>query len=270
MGRPVLNLLRLARMPIYTQLHLEEALLRATKDNWLIVNDGAFNPAIVIGISGWVSWGGGQGAAHLAARASGRPYSPDGALVLLEQPIHVHAYNTSYESPVPPCIAFENAVGLPRPTRQHRDGHSGPCVACPCRGPRAPRAPPSHPLDPSPCMLPRLPCPRLPTPAPLLATCPLSQASAPHRQPHAPGYHTHTYLLARNCTPPPRLRSAHAVFPRQLITATPSPAPRRPQELLHVPAARASGVQVLRRFTGGGTVVVDSDTLFATIIMQVG
>ncbi len=57
MGRPVLNLLRLARMPIYTQLHLEEALLRATKDNWLIVNDGAFNPAIVIGISGWVSWG---------------------------------------------------------------------------------------------------------------------------------------------------------------------------------------------------------------------
>ncbi|GLC33907.1 hypothetical protein PLESTB_000816600 [Pleodorina starrii] len=52
MSRPVLNILRLCRLPIYTQLHLEEALLRATKDNWLIINDGAFNPAIVVGISG--------------------------------------------------------------------------------------------------------------------------------------------------------------------------------------------------------------------------
>lgn len=51
-ARPVLNLLRLSRLPIYTQLNLEEALLRATKDNWLIVNDGAFSPSIVIGISG--------------------------------------------------------------------------------------------------------------------------------------------------------------------------------------------------------------------------
>ncbi len=49
-----------------------------------------------------------------------------------------------------------------------------------------------------------------------------------------------------------------------------SSSPRRPHELLHVSAARAAGVQVLRRFTGGGTVVVDSDTLFTTLIMQVG
>ena len=33
---------------------LEEALLRGTQDNWMIVNDGAFSPAIVMGISGWV------------------------------------------------------------------------------------------------------------------------------------------------------------------------------------------------------------------------
>ncbi|EFJ50368.1 hypothetical protein VOLCADRAFT_103956 [Volvox carteri f. nagariensis] len=52
MSRPVLNVLLLSRLPIYNQLHLEEALLRATKDNWLIVNDGAFDPAIVVGISG--------------------------------------------------------------------------------------------------------------------------------------------------------------------------------------------------------------------------
>ncbi|GIL60559.1 hypothetical protein Vafri_15104 [Volvox africanus] len=52
MSRPVLNMLRISRLPIYTQLHLEEALLRGTKDNWLIINDGAFNPAIVVGISG--------------------------------------------------------------------------------------------------------------------------------------------------------------------------------------------------------------------------
>ncbi|KAG2496551.1 hypothetical protein HYH03_005374 [Edaphochlamys debaryana] len=51
-GRPILNVLRVARLPIFTQLNLEEALLRATADNWLIINDGAFTPAIVLGISG--------------------------------------------------------------------------------------------------------------------------------------------------------------------------------------------------------------------------
>mmetsp|Transcript_4807 Transcript_4807/g.10347 ORF Transcript_4807/g.10347 Transcript_4807/m.10347 type:complete len:253 (+) Transcript_4807:124-882(+) len=50
--KPVLNLLRMSRFPIYNQLILEEALLRATKANWCIINDGAFCPAIVMGISG--------------------------------------------------------------------------------------------------------------------------------------------------------------------------------------------------------------------------
>jgi lipoate-protein ligase A len=49
---PVMNVLRLSRFPIYHQLLLEEALLRGTTDNWLLVNDGAFHPAIVMGISG--------------------------------------------------------------------------------------------------------------------------------------------------------------------------------------------------------------------------
>jgi hypothetical protein len=50
----VLNLLRTSRLPIYTQLVLEEALLRGTKGNWMLINDGAFQPAIVMGISGCV------------------------------------------------------------------------------------------------------------------------------------------------------------------------------------------------------------------------
>ena len=52
MSAPLIKLLRLSRFPIYHQLVLEEALLRSTKDNWMIINDGAFNPAIVMGISG--------------------------------------------------------------------------------------------------------------------------------------------------------------------------------------------------------------------------
>ncbi len=52
MAQPLLKLLRVSRLPIYHQLLLEEALLRNTKDNWMLVNDGAFEPAIVMGISG--------------------------------------------------------------------------------------------------------------------------------------------------------------------------------------------------------------------------
>lgn len=51
--RPIVNLLRMSRLPIYTQLLLEEALLRGTKQNWVLLNDGAFQPAIVMGISGY-------------------------------------------------------------------------------------------------------------------------------------------------------------------------------------------------------------------------
>jgi hypothetical protein len=54
--QPILKLLRLSRFPIYHQLVLEEALLRATTDNWCLINDGAFAPAIVMGISGCVPW----------------------------------------------------------------------------------------------------------------------------------------------------------------------------------------------------------------------
>jgi hypothetical protein len=50
----VLNLLRVSQLPILTQLVLEEALLRNTRQNWMLINDGAFQPAIVMGISGCV------------------------------------------------------------------------------------------------------------------------------------------------------------------------------------------------------------------------
>jgi lipoate-protein ligase A len=48
----ILNILRVTKLPIFYQLKLEEALLRCTEKNWLIINDGAACPAVVLGISG--------------------------------------------------------------------------------------------------------------------------------------------------------------------------------------------------------------------------
>lgn len=42
----------------------------------------------------------------------------------------------------------------------------------------------------------------------------------------------------------------------------------KPRQLVHLAAAAAHGVALIRRFTGGGTVVVDRDTLFTSLIMQ--
>lgn len=53
MAVPV-RLLRLKTFPILEQLQLEEALLRATSQNWLIVNDGTPATTVVMGISGYV------------------------------------------------------------------------------------------------------------------------------------------------------------------------------------------------------------------------
>lgn len=47
----MINLVRLNHYPIYKQLQLEEALLRADARNWCLVNDGSPD-AIVMGISG--------------------------------------------------------------------------------------------------------------------------------------------------------------------------------------------------------------------------
>jgi len=44
----------------------------------------------------------------------------------------------------------------------------------------------------------------------------------------------------------------------------------RPEQMLHVEVAQRSGIPVIKRFTGGGTVVVDSDTLFASFIVAEG
>ena len=43
---------------------------------------------------------------------------------------------------------------------------------------------------------------------------------------------------------------------------------RKVEQLVHTEAAKSAGVPVIRRFSGGGTVIVDRDTLFATLIMQ--
>eukprot|EP00894_Picocystis_sp_ML_P002311 jgi/Pico_ML_1/52828/g3478.t1 len=52
MSRPLVKLLRLRRHSVYEQLRLEEALLRASESNWCLLNDGAAQPAVVMGISG--------------------------------------------------------------------------------------------------------------------------------------------------------------------------------------------------------------------------
>ena len=52
MARPVVHLLRLRQCPIYEQLQIEEALLRSTKQNWFVLNDGANTAAVVMGVSG--------------------------------------------------------------------------------------------------------------------------------------------------------------------------------------------------------------------------
>ncbi len=59
------------------------------------------------------------------------------------------------------------------------------------------------------------------------------------------------------------------------ITLTPSSlglllssACRKPEQLIHTEQAKQAGVQVIKRFSGGGTVVTDSNTLFATLIMH--
>lgn len=46
------KLLRVRQLSILRQLQIEEALLRATRDNWCLINDGCGDPAIVMGISG--------------------------------------------------------------------------------------------------------------------------------------------------------------------------------------------------------------------------
>jgi lipoate---protein ligase len=51
--RPLLKVLHLTPMPIFQQLQIEEALLRAGKGNWCLINHGS-PPAIVMGLSGKV------------------------------------------------------------------------------------------------------------------------------------------------------------------------------------------------------------------------
>ena len=43
---------------------------------------------------------------------------------------------------------------------------------------------------------------------------------------------------------------------------------RKVNELVHEEAAKRKGVQLIRRFSGGGTVIVDHDTIFSGIIMN--
>jgi lipoate-protein ligase A len=51
-GGPLMNVVRLYRKDVMTQLHVEEALFRSTSSNWLVINDGVKDQSIVLGISG--------------------------------------------------------------------------------------------------------------------------------------------------------------------------------------------------------------------------
>jgi lipoate-protein ligase A len=50
-GRPLLNVVSVQGMPIFQQLQMEEALLRAGAENWCLINSGT-SPAIVMGMLG--------------------------------------------------------------------------------------------------------------------------------------------------------------------------------------------------------------------------
>jgi hypothetical protein len=56
--------------------------------------------------------------------------------------------------------------------------------------------------------------------------------------------------------------------PPACFSFTPSPLSRKPPALLNLPLVRKLGIPVIKRFSGGGTVVVDDDTLFATLLMR--
>jgi hypothetical protein len=43
---------------------------------------------------------------------------------------------------------------------------------------------------------------------------------------------------------------------------------RKPEQLVNLAHAQRAAVPLIKRFTGGGTVTVDSDTVFATLIFQ--
>ena len=49
---------------------------------------------------------------------------------------------------------------------------------------------------------------------------------------------------------------------------TMSPQHRKPERLVDIPGLKAAGIPLIKRFSGGGTVVVDHDTVFATLIME--
>lgn len=150
----MVRLLRLAQYPLLEQLRLEEALMRASAANWLLINDGVPAPAIVLGISGY-------GAPWDRCLQSGSGWG---------------------------CRQRFELGGL-------RQAH---LAGAPAAGPLT--------RSPHQCM-----------------------QLHPHKQ-----------------------RS-------------------KPRELVHGAAAAAAGVPLLRRFTGGGTVVVDGDTIFTSLIMnQVG
>mmetsp|Transcript_40791 Transcript_40791/g.66152 ORF Transcript_40791/g.66152 Transcript_40791/m.66152 type:complete len:257 (-) Transcript_40791:6-776(-) len=50
--RPLFRVLRLQQFPVFHQLQIEEALLRADSGNWCVITDGAAPASIVMGIGG--------------------------------------------------------------------------------------------------------------------------------------------------------------------------------------------------------------------------
>lgn len=52
LGEKVVKILSAKGMDVVEQLKIEEALLRATDDTWMLINDGVASPTVVLGISG--------------------------------------------------------------------------------------------------------------------------------------------------------------------------------------------------------------------------
>ncbi|KDD75546.1 hypothetical protein H632_c624p1 [Helicosporidium sp. ATCC 50920] len=115
------RVLRLRQVPIVEHLRLEEALMRATKDNWFVINDGTPDPAIVLGISGKP-----EELVHTeAAAAAGVPLVKrftGGGTVLVDQ-------DTIFTGLVMGTRSLPGVEPFPRPIMRWSEGFFAPAFA---------------------------------------------------------------------------------------------------------------------------------------------
>ena len=136
--RPVVRLLQTSKIPILYMLRLEEALLRATNDNWLFINDGAREPAIVMGISGKAHELVHVDAAHKAGVPIIKRFSGGGTVIVDSNTIFgTLIFSTASlpgVDPFPrPIMQYAADVRISHRTRCHASSHAAADLATDCR-----------------------------------------------------------------------------------------------------------------------------------------